>query len=752
MPAVEASTVPLAESGLVVKMEDRKRPAAYDPNESTPPLKKQATSLNGGAKPHPDTDMPWKDDLERFQKDAILRQMQEYKREKSLLEAKLKELTKATEYHNDHLRIIDAWFKQLIDEVKVIVDASDNETQDKQPFPSALLFADHDNFEKHLRARSDDIKATISKLFSRPVNVSAEVTHLQGQLAKKLAEEKVAIAELEKSLTEKQQLEERLDAASLRYMVAEKKIDRARSLTVARLEKQYILGAQRPGGDNLSVKREDSSSSNGVGDSSDRVAELEEGRNRAIAISEKQKEQLEKLETENSKLLTQVTEFNMKLSKLSDEDYAHTDLFKQLKSQHEDVIKRINHLEATNVQLREEAEKLQAERNAYRIQIENESQVAVGEKEAQLAKTESDLARIRNARDELLADQQMRKAAQEQERTSICQTRELLDAKESRISALESEIERLQLHIEGIKNTSPSIEDLPLEDLRVKYQTLEKQYEMLNTELASMQTAFTKTSKLASQKLADLNVLEEKVQRLTAEKSKADQKYFAAMKSKEARDAELRSLRIQNMKSSDIVSQLKEAETTTRSLVSNVEKQLTETKETLTNTVSQYHGARQQLAEADIVIQGLNLQVTELKKQIVTKDSSLSSATSACRKAETEVEGLKATLADTKKSLESWRNKGLGNSSSEYEMLRASLHLPQFHTSYVWCMSILLTFVKQSLALCTVCRRNFKNTVIKTCGHVFCKECVEERLTSRSRKCPNCNKSFGSNDYMHITL
>ncbi|EEQ90149.1 E3 ubiquitin-protein ligase bre1 [Blastomyces dermatitidis] len=727
MPAVEASTVPLAESGLVVKMEDRKRPAAYDPNESTPPLKKQATSLNGGAKPHPDTDMPWKDDLERFQKDAILRQMQEYKREKSSLEARLKELTKATEYHNDHLRIIDAWFKQLIDEVKVIVDSSDNETQDKQPFPSALLFADHDNFEKHLQARSDDIKATISKLFSRPANVSAEVTHLQGQLAKKLAEEKVAIAELEKSVTEKQQLEERLDAASLRYMVAEKKIDRARSLTVARLEKQYILGAQRPGGDNSSVKREDSSSSNGVGDSSDRVAELEEGRNRAVAILEKQKEQLEKLEAENSKLLTQVTELNMKFSKLSDEDYAHTDLFKQLKSQHEDVIKRINHLEATNVQLREEAEKLQAERNAYRIQIENESQVAVGEKEAQLAKTESDLARIRNARDELLADQQMRKAAQEQERTSICQTRELLDAKESRISALESEIERLQLQIEGIKDKSSSIEDLPLEDLRVKYQTLEKQYEMLNTELASMQTAFTKTSKLASQKLADLNLLEEKVQRLTAEKSKADQKYFAAMKSKEARDAELRSLRIQNMKSSDIVSQLKEAETTTRSLVSNVEKQLTETKETLTNTMSQYYGARQQLAEADIVIQGLNSQVTELKKQIVTKDSSLSSATSACRKAETEVEGLKATLADTKKSLESWRNKGLGNSSSEYEMLR-------------------------SLALCTVCRRNFKNTVIKTCGHVFCKECVEERLTSRSRKCPNCNKSFGSNDYMHITL
>jgi E3 ubiquitin-protein ligase BRE1 len=61
MPAVELSVAP-SENGLV-KMEDRKRPAV-DNNDSAPPLKKQATSVNGGGKPHPDTDMPWKDDLE----------------------------------------------------------------------------------------------------------------------------------------------------------------------------------------------------------------------------------------------------------------------------------------------------------------------------------------------------------------------------------------------------------------------------------------------------------------------------------------------------------------------------------------------------------------------------------------------------------------------------------------------------------------------------------------------------------------
>lgn len=60
MPAAESPVVS-SESGLV-KMEDRKRPAA-DNNDSAPPLKKQATTVNG-TKPHPDADMPWKDDLE----------------------------------------------------------------------------------------------------------------------------------------------------------------------------------------------------------------------------------------------------------------------------------------------------------------------------------------------------------------------------------------------------------------------------------------------------------------------------------------------------------------------------------------------------------------------------------------------------------------------------------------------------------------------------------------------------------------
>src|SRR5208282_3357518 len=80
----------------------------------------------------------------------------------------------------------------------------------------------------------------------------------------------------------------------------------------------------------------------------------------AVAIIAKQKEQLEAVTAENKSLTEQLTAASVRLSNLSEDDYARTELFKQFRIQHEDVIRRINHLEATNIQLREEAEKFQA--------------------------------------------------------------------------------------------------------------------------------------------------------------------------------------------------------------------------------------------------------------------------------------------------------------------------------------------------------------------------------------------------------
>jgi E3 ubiquitin-protein ligase BRE1 len=39
--------------------------------------------------------------------------MKEYKREKALYESQVQDLSKRSQHHDDHLRIVDAWFTQV---------------------------------------------------------------------------------------------------------------------------------------------------------------------------------------------------------------------------------------------------------------------------------------------------------------------------------------------------------------------------------------------------------------------------------------------------------------------------------------------------------------------------------------------------------------------------------------------------------------------------------------------------------------
>ena len=344
-----------------------------------------------------------------------------------------------------------------------------------------------------------------------------------------------------------------------------------------------------------------------------------------------------------------------------------------MKTQYEDVIKRINHLEATNVQLREEASTLHAERTAYREKIEKESQVPIGDLEHKLSRAETDLARIRAARDELGADVAMRKATQDRGQAAYDQMKELVAAREDRIKALESEIERMRLQT-GQSNHEPSrterLDELSIQDLVGKYRNLEQEYSLLSNELPSMGAAWKKASALAAKKVGDAAALEEKVVRSQAEKSKADQKYFATMKLNESREAEVKTLRAQNLKSSEIIAQLKEVEASTRQLLQNLEKQVTETKDALTVMTTQNRNLQQQITQNSITSVGLRSQISDLTNSLRQKDAALASTSKNERRFETELEQVRVRLTGTEETLERWKSKAAGNESAEFEMLR----------------------------------------------------------------------------------
>ena len=487
-----------------------------------------------------------------------------------------------------------------------------------------------------------------------------------------MASHKEYLVKLDRLRTEKEELSDRLETASLRYIKAEKRLDRAKSSAVAKLEKQAIAGTGNNAGSGIGAV-EDVEMTNGIEESNPNSSSAYK---EALAVIEVQKEQLDTATAENKSLTEQLTAASTRLSSLNEDDYARTELFKQFRIQHEDVIRRINHLEATNIQLREEAEKYQAERTTYRLQVENENEILTGELESQLQRVDADLTRIRSARDELNAELSMRRATQDQDHTATLHIKELVGAKDDRIAAAEKEIERLQIQIKEETSDRSDLDALNLQELKTKYQVLEREFESIKQEIPSLQSAYKRVQGLATKKVMDFTALEEKVQLLAAEKSKADQKYFAARKDMDTRISEVKSLRVQNSKSSEIIAQLKDVETSNRTLLSNLEKQLSDMKQANTTIVAENKKLETTTREATSKYDTMKNQVAELTNLLKSKDSNNVSTKQRIQVVEQENEKLKVKCEQAQKDRDTWKQKSLSNQSGEEEMLRVSLLAP----------------------------------------------------------------------------
>lgn len=666
--------------------------------------------------------------IEAFQKDAIYRQMLEYKREKSQLEARLEELGKQYEYYDVHLRTIDAWWLQLLQEIELVAEGTfteKSETHDLSP-SIGLGSQDVQLFQRHLAENGKAIKSILETLFNRLAthrgDIKPEIAEMESKIKSLLAEQKQYKVQLESLAHKKEELSANLDAAMLRVVKAEKKLDRAKSAQVQKLEQAALASSTSRAVPATAENGDDNGHSNGHDEN------LHVKYQEAVAAMSKQKEQLESAISEIKALKDENSTLRIKRESVTDEEFVRTDVFKAFKSQNEDLIKRVNDLEATNKQLRLEAEKLQAERTSFRSQLEREAQNVTADLEEQIQIRETDLTRVRSQRDELLADKGIRQAQQEQERTSLENFKELVGAKEDRIAALEMELERLRPGPDAPASEPRSdLESITAEELREKFMKLEKDFQSINQELPSMEKAYKRSMAISKKKVMDQHLTEERMAVLIQEKSKADQKYFAARKDADIRNNEIRTLRQQNGKSSEIIASLKEHDTQARTLISNLEKQLTDLKQSNVAVIEESRTMKSSSADAIRRADSVKSQITELQNLVKSKDVVAVAEKEKANSHETESERLKVRLEHAEKDVETWKKKAFGKSSSELNDLR-------------------------QIALCSICQLNPKNSMLRTCNHIFCKECAEARLTNRLRKCPNCSKPYDRPDIMPIYL
>ncbi|KAK3302414.1 BRE1 E3 ubiquitin ligase-domain-containing protein [Chaetomium strumarium] len=652
--------------------------------------------------------------------------MLEYKREKLSLESRVQELEKNAVDHDDHIRIVDAWVLQLLQEIQLLVEGAVSSHIPVNLAPgSALSFKDSKEFQRHLGDKAQTLRShtdgILKRLTAARGEVNPEVAQLESQVKSLLAQQKELIVKVDRLEKQNASLSEQYDNATLKAFKAERKLDRVKSAQVHKLEQQALAGATAHP---ASKDESGAGSSTSSGDTEALKLQYQE----ATAILEKQKQQLEAALSENKALTEENTSLKIKKESLTDEEYARTEVFKQFKAQNEDLIKRINHLEATNKVLREDVEKLRGERTEWKSRLETEAQVVTLELEDQIQQKEQDLTRIRSARDELLAEVAMRKASQDQEKQALTHMKELVDAQRDRIAELELELERLRPNeVTSMPDPRPNLETLSVEALWEQYSKLQKDFEAINKELPLLEKSYKKSMALAHGKVMEFQALEDRVATLIAEKSKADQKYFAARKDMDIRGTENRTLRAQNNKSSDIIIQLKEVETQSRALIASLEKQIAALKQDHSAAMAERKRLEQLSAEATRRADSCKSQISSLTDLVRAKDSAVAAMKEQLFRFETELEKAKVDVKEITKECNKWKVKCQSNSSEEEEALR-------------------------TLVICSVCRSNFKNTILKSCGHVFCNSCVDDRLANRMRKCPSCNKAFDRSDAMTAHL
>ncbi|EPS39329.1 hypothetical protein H072_6944 [Dactylellina haptotyla CBS 200.50] len=705
-------------------MEDRKRPLIDGSSDETPPSKRQAMTT-------PDEPQN-QEDVINFQKEAIYRQMKAYKREKELTETRLEDLQKRCTYHDDHIRVIDAWLDQLLDEVRVLTDSDlverpQQNGETHEHVPQTLLFADVETFSEHLSSKQDTIKDTLLSLFkkfdSRNDASDKLVPKLQKRMSELLSAEKTHRVELERISQEKEDAEQQLTLAAIRYLTAEKRLDRLKSQTVAKIEQQANSASSSNG-----APKKDANSNSKAKFTDGQLADAELARKEAEAIASKQEKEIKQLQSEISRLQEQVTNYNLKLGRLSEEDIANCDTYKNVRLRLEDVVAKLNHLEALNATLSRENEMLQAERTAFKRTIMEEQSAALGEANTQIAKCEADLARIRAFRDQLHAEVHTHKIAAEKVATADHSEdlKKLLESQIEKIASLEGEVQRLRTEAgEEPIPTAEDIANLSHDELIDGMTKLRASHSILENEFKSIESAYKKAHDVGKAKFDDLRSLQETITRMKQDKIRNEQKVFEAVKLKEGAMDKARLFQSQHEKATEIIMNMKNSDKKQTSMIANLEKQIAELRLINNQAVLSQKSSQTGTNELKNTVEALQRQINSMKETLKKADEASRTENSKRRNAENELEKTLVRLNSLEQSVKAFSSED--NEESTLEGFR-------------------------SMVRCSVCRTGQKSRVIKTCGHLFCKDCIDDRITTRNRKCPNCGRPFAATDILAVVL
>ncbi|KAF8482639.1 BRE1 E3 ubiquitin ligase-domain-containing protein, partial [Russula ochroleuca] len=250
----------------------------------------------------------------------------------------------------------------------------------------------------------------------------------------------------------------------------------------------------------------------------------------------------------------------------------------------------------------------------------------------------------------------------------------------------------------------------------------------LYDEIGKLSTAWETLQGQVASKVFDLAAAEERIMKTNLDKAKADNKFFAAMREKEAVENEHKHLARTNEKLLKHVSNLTDVEKANANRLTVMEQSVSTTNAKAEACKNRIMALETELFRARVSRAGLETDVSHYRKVIDDGKKTFAEISTELRKTQEALSIANLTVERQRKTGDS---KPIPSSQKE----------AQLQKEVDKCMSILK---------CSTCRQNMRSTILTKCLHTFCKSCIDMRISTRQRKCPACNLQFAQSEAQQL--
>ncbi|ORX40542.1 BRE1 E3 ubiquitin ligase-domain-containing protein [Kockovaella imperatae] len=281
--------------------------------------------------------------------------------------------------------------------------------------------------------------------------------------------------------------------------------------------------------------------------------------------------------------------------------------------------------------------------------------------------------------------------------------------------------------VEDIQQLAQKLDAADKENAKLKLQLSEAEASTnaLYTEVEGLSKLWEGLDKTAHSKVFDLKDTELKMGRLATEKAKADNKYFQAMRTKEAIDVECKTAQRSVEKQLKMLDKAQEVEKALNAQLATHEKGLTALKTEAMDLQRRLASVSSEKIQLETRLSESQSSLADAQAVMRQRVAAHAAEKSTREKLEEEVESNAIVIKRYQEREE--RAKTSGGAVFDQDQ--------KDETEKLW-----------AVLKCQSCKHNMRSKVINGCYHTFCAPCLDSRIETRQRKCPACGRSFAKED------